>query len=358
MIVYLALGNFYVDQINSSTWHVLTYKDSIWDFSPALKDLGFHRGSNLKSFQKQYPQVEVLPISLKDYEDANAPHLAFCESWTEEVELDYPHSWYCRLPSFLSLDQFIASWEEFLHPKWSIWGAGESKILAKLGAHGYRNTHINLEQFHRLPIRHLGPDTLPLQKLGIHTLGELASFSLDTLSLQIGSKAKNLLRLAMGIDLTPFTPKEKLAIRWQKDFSLQGEFTCVEGEILQQFLTKGCLDLSAQLTKRSLTTRTLRISWQENENVFTQKKTLSMPSSQATVFLRLLANSLPPYPINFLQLEALELAPQNVTQLQMFTSKSSTSSLEQLKKTLGPALTLITLRRRDKVLALWKDEAL
>ena len=109
--------------------------------------------------------------------------------------------------------QFILDFAEKLRQDHGegIWGAGESKLVAKLAAHNLsgwervvpaEQTQSFLQQIplHRLPLDELDA----LEKLGIKTVGQLGEIPLVELGSQFGPKAAALQKLGRGEDLVPF----------------------------------------------------------------------------------------------------------------------------------------------------------
>ena len=152
--------------------------------------------------------------------------LDFCRSWTEQIESESDQSWYCNLPKHFSAIEFGEELNSCLksHGLTGVWGGGTSKLLAKLMADRQPNKVLLPEDTQKfladLPVNMLPlTEASLLNKLGIHTFGELADISLKTLALQFGNKAQDLLKLAQGEDIQPFRPENKSVLFGKRIFN-------------------------------------------------------------------------------------------------------------------------------------------
>ena len=178
MIVYCGLRHFYIrhfespraSESQSDAYYILTHKREIWDFSPELKEHGF----------TNHPTKPIctIPISLSDFAPFAQEWHQFSRLYTEELEVEYPHAWYLRFRQRPIFEQFVVDFREKLQAdkgiEGGIWGAGQSKIVAKLAAHNRtgsdRIVPPNQTRFFldRIPIRRLPlPEADSLEKLGI-----------------------------------------------------------------------------------------------------------------------------------------------------------------------------------------------
>lgn len=366
MIFYLAVRHFYLNhlQLDPEKLYILTYQKQIWDYSPPLKNAGLTRHTNLTAFRQQNPGVEVIPISLGDFAEANQELLAFCRSWTDEIEVEYPHALYCRIASYLDLEKFTIEWLRAVKPLTALWGGGESKFVAKLAAHTRGNViidpHCTKEFLDTTAIRWLPlAEANQLEKLGFSTIGQLASLTVEELSSQIGAASQGVRTLITGGDITPFLPEKLTTFQWEIDFTTQPEIAQpLSRPFLDNYLKQGCQYLTEQLQQKQKLTKKIAIRIRGSKAVVDTEKKITQPTKDPAVLYRALENILPLEPVTEIQVEAKDIIDDSYKQLQLITDKVSASPVEKLRNQLGPFLTQLTVKRREKVLAMWEEQFL
>src|SRR5690554_3602440 len=198
MIVYCGLRHLYIHHFTASpaaksrpdTFYILTHNRKIWDFSPELKDHGFTSQAKSQAVLHLAKPVLTVPITLSDFAPCAEDWYGFSLQYTEELEIEYPHAWYLRIKNPAIFRQYILDYNQRLEQEGreGIWGAGQSKLVAKLAAHnrkengrivppGQTKNFLSQIPLHRLPL----PELETLQKLGIKTIGELGEISLTEL---------------------------------------------------------------------------------------------------------------------------------------------------------------------------------
>lgn len=287
----------------------------------------------------------------------------FCRSWTDQIEIETSYAWYCNLPKHFSAMEFGMSFTACLktHQLSGIWGAGTSKLLAKLVATIRPNNVLLSEENQNfladLPLNSLQiSETSTLNKLGIYTIGELASFSLKALTLQFGSDAKNLVKLAQGDDVKPFTAVNQINIFWEKNFLTDPNIAAmISRPQLDLFLNKGLTDIEHQLQSAKLKTTKIELNWKVDSQAFKVVKKLYAGTCQKQVLMRCLINFLPNYPIESLKIIGLNFSPLLPKQLDIFGENPTQQKIDFLKSRLSNVLINLNLTRREKILSLWEQ---
>lgn len=287
----------------------------------------------------------------------------FCRSWTDQIEIETSYARYCNLPKHFSAAEFGMSFITCLktHHLSGIWGAGTSKLLAKLVASIRPNTVLLPEDNQKfladLPLNLLPISETPtLNKLGIYTIRELAGISSKALTLQFGSKAAVLVKLAQGEDVKPFTPVNSINIFWEKNFLTDPNIaTMVSRPQLDLFLKKGLADIEHQLKSAKLKTTKIELNWKAASQSFKVVKKFHSGTCQAQVLIGCLINFLPNYPIESLKIIGLSFNPLLPKQLDIFGENPTYQKIDFLKSRLSNVLITLNLTRREKILSLWEQ---
>lgn len=289
----------------------------------------------------------------------------FCRQWTAQIETETDFTWYCRL-DLISADEFATAFSAKLKELSSsgTWGAGISKATAKLAAHIQPNSTIKPSKTHAfladLPLKWLQiPETQQLNRLGIYTIGELAATSIKALTFQFGSRAKELVKLAMGKDIKPFMPDNHLDISWEINFLTNPEIAApISRPQLDSFLAQGLAAIEQQLKLAKLTTAEIELQWNINEKTCVAIKKLNPTTYQQDVLQRVLNNSLPSYPIDRLKITVKDFLPQQAKQIGVFGENLAKQKIDCLKLQLNDFLIDLELSRREKVLLMWEQSYL
>ncbi len=369
MIVYFGLRHFYVKHTTTDLPNdaiILTYQKRIWDYTPHLKTAGVNCGQSLIRIEKRLPNVTIIPINIWDYSLHNKDILAFCHQWTHQVETEYPHAWYGKIPDHLWNTKFGQSFLDHLATLnlSGIWGAAPSKILAKWVAHSQPNSILTANQTEQflanLPINRLQiPEKTQLHKLGIYTLGDFKAIPIPQLTSQFGQRAKEILQLAQGIDATPFQNTYTKDIAWEINFLTDPTIeTMIAQPKLQHFLEQGVQELSQQLETTTQLTRQVQLWYYDETNKEYLTKTFNQATKDPQILMCVLTNILPKHPISQLGLKATQLEKHTPKQLDIFCQNPTTNQLDSLKTRLADKLLDLTLSRREKVLELWESSYL
>lgn len=373
MIVYCGLRHFYIHhfqppcraEAQDDVYFILTYNKKVWDFSPELKDYGFSIHSGGRTALHLDKPVLTLNINLADFSPFSRAWHDFSLQYTSELEVEYPHAWYLRFAQPTMLQQFLRDFREKLHQEnWEgIWGAGQSKLVAKLAAHNLSGSEriIPPEQtqsflqnlpLHRLPLDEL--DTL--EKLGVKSLGQLAEIPLVELGSRFGPKAAALHQLGRGEDLVPFQPEQLQEHRWFLDCTvLEGYLRPLLPQELKPYLRQGVEALTAALQERQ------QIAGQVQVEAYTMQglpikriRRLKEASANAALFLRTVENLLPQEPLAQVEVVLSGLEPSSAAQLSMFWEPRTPNPSEKAHLP-SAAQAGIELPRRERLLLLWKE---
>ncbi len=369
MIVYCGLRHFYIQQLEKDdAFYILTHADQIWDFSPELKQLGFTKDTPLNTVHHLNHRVEIIKIDLNDFYPHTETWLDFSQQYTAEIEVEYPHAWYVRLPSTKMAQHFGTDLVEYAAERGFsvIWGGGISKIVAKLAAHytAHPNSDVLIPSektkdfMKQIPVQRLPlPEADILLKLGIVTLGELTEFPLQNLMAYFGTRARVLQQIALGEDPIPFQPRQNLEFSWEKDFTTEPELhQPAAGAILHSYLEKASECLAQELKANQKVTGRIVLQYEvENQPDAEVQRSLKKPTNDAKTLTRLLKQLLPAEPIISLRIVLQNLKPIPATQLEIFQSKKTKAELSEdiLKKI--PAQKGISISRRELVLEMWRE---
>ncbi|NLM38453.1 MAG: hypothetical protein GX205_00190 [Firmicutes bacterium] len=369
MIVYCGLRNFYIQHLKQDdAFYILTHAGQIWDFSPELKQLGFTRNTPLNTVHHLGHRVEIIEIALNDFYRHTETWLDYSRQYTTDIEVEYPHAWYVRIPSPKIAQYFGEDLVKYAAERGFsvIWGSGISKIVAKLAAHytAHPNTDVLIppektqDFMKQIPVQHLPlPDSDTLLKLGIVTLEELAKFPVQDLMAHFGTRAKILKQIALGEDPIPFQPQQYLEISWERDFTTEPELLQpAVGPILQSYLEQAGAYLAQKLnTNQKMAGRILLQYEVENQPAAEVWRDLKKPTNDAKTLVRLMKMLLPDDPIINLRITLQNLQPIPVTQLEFFQPKKIKPELSEdiLKKI--PAQKGISIPRRELVLEMWRE---
>jgi hypothetical protein len=368
MIVYCGLRHFYIRHFNppQHAYYILTHNKEIWDFSPELKEHGFttHPRRQPTTLHLDRP-VLTLPIALNDFTIYTADWRKFVQLYTEEIEVEYPHAWYLRFKEPAIFEQFIMDFSEKLQQEkgGGIWGAGHSKLVAKLAAHnraghgrivspGQTKDFLRQIPLHRFPL----PEAAALEKLGIKTMGELGEIPSVELSNQFGQKIAALLhKLGSGQDLVPFQPEQNQEYSWTLDCTtLDGFLRPLTSYELKPYLQQGAENLALTLKDQFKVAGQIKLEARLGQGTYFEKTRLLKKATDDPKFLKRIVESLMP--------------DEHFAELGVVVSKLEASSLAQLTmfwepqtpKVMDEELTNYTqvgveLPRRERLLILWEE---
>ncbi|HHT73914.1 MAG TPA: hypothetical protein GX008_09400 [Firmicutes bacterium] len=376
MIVYCGIRHFYIQHFQGQDGspqqdeplYILTHAGQTWDFSPELKQLGFSTKTPLNTIHHLGRPVQVQAIDLEDFYPYTEEWLEFPRQYSSEIEVEYPHAWYVRLPSEKMAQYFCADFAHYLAQREAsaIWGGGESKIVAKFAAHNlalHQSGQIvppgKTEEFlAKIPIGRLPlPEADILGKLGITSLGELGKFPLQDLMGHFGSRAEVLLEIARGKDPVPFQPQHRLEFSWNKDFTTTPDlYQAIAGPLFQPYLAEAGRFLAQKLQSAGKVGGKLVLSWGEEgcPEVTAQRK-LKTPTADAKTLVRNMAHLLPRTPITHLKVTVQDLEPAPADQLELFQAAEKKRELPQTLLQKLPAQKGLTVSRRELVLEMWRE---
>ncbi len=371
MFFYFTLRHFYAAQYQQP--HILTYQGQLWDFSPELKAYGISLQTPLKMARHHAPQALVAAIDFSQFQQPQSKWLDWSRLWFSQIEPEYPHAWYGRLQTPLSWQPIIEDFQHQLQQSnlEGTWGGGWSKLTAKLAARQNTGAVIlpeDTEHFLRdLPIYWLAPaKASALEKLGIYTIGQLASLSLPQLQQQFGADGDHLYYAARGFDRTPFSPLPDEPAPWQFDFSAHPEYHGREDMFyVFHILEEGCQELASAFASKGLAIKSLQFCWQTwDGRRECQQLPLHAPSNKADDLMRRLTAQVPRCILHWVSLAVNDWEEEFPEQLDLFAApRKDTPSIEavlqQLQAVLGrSSITTLSIPRREKVLALWEGKPL
>ncbi len=357
MIIYCGLRHFYIRHFKpqqDGTPYILTHNKEIWDFSPELKIT---------------PQQALkVPIILNDFAPFAEDWHTFSLGYTNELEVEYPHAWYLRFKHGAIFKQFITDLRTKLQKEkeGGIWGAGQSKLVAKLAAHNLKGserivpperTKSFLDQIpiERLPL----PELTTLEKLGIKTLGELANIPTIELRNQFGQRAAILQRLGRGEDVVPFQTRQTLEYSWTLDCTtLDGFLRPLESHELKPYLNQGMEKLASTLKDQHKVAGQIKLEVQLAEGShFKKKRQLKQATNEPEILKRSVKSLLPGAPIAQINVIAYQLEASPLAQLTMFWDPETPKLIsEELPDQIqGVAQIGVELSRRERLLILWEE---
>jgi hypothetical protein len=366
MIVYCGLRHFYIRHFNppqDDAYYILTHNKEIWDFSPELKEHGFT--SQAKTTLYLDKPVLTLPITLDDFTVHARDWHKFGQHYTEELEVEYPHAWYLRFSKPAIFEQFIADFSEKLQQEKSggIWGAGQSKLVAKLAAHnrsghgrivtpGQTKDFLRQIPLHRFPLA----ETDALEKLGIKTIGELERIPLVELSIQFGQRLAALFEtLGRGEDLVPFRPRQAQEYSWTLDCTTLDSFLRpLSPSELKPYLQQGAKKLSASLKDQHKVAGQIKLGAHLDKGTYFEKtRQLKEATDDPEILKRIGESLLPKEYIAEIEIVASKLTASSLAQLTMFWEP-------QVPKVMDEELANYTqigieLPRRERLLMLWEE---
>lgn len=363
MIIYCGLRHFYIRHFKppTDTYYILTHNKKIWDFSPELKNYRLTNQTRHQAILHLDKPVLTLAIDLKDFAPFAKDWHAFSRQYTHELEVEYPHAWYLRFKNPAISKQFLIDFSEKLQQeeKGGIWGAGQSKLVAKLAAHnltGYdrviapEQTKRFLDKIplHRLPLLELAA----LEKLGIKTIGELGGTPLLELSNQFGKRAEVLHKLGRGEDLVSFQAQQAQEHTWGLDFTtLDGFLRPVSVHELKPYLKRGIKELASKLKKRHKMAGEVQVETHIAQGTrFEKKRQLKATTDDPNVLTRAVESLLPNEPLAQINVVISKLEASPLAQLTMFWEPQTPKLSEEL-----PTQTGVELPRRERLLLLWEE---
>lgn len=370
MIVYCGLRHFYIRNFRlrqaetQDAYYILTHKKKVWDFSPELKAYGFTPQTGSRAVLRLDKPVVTLSINLDDFLPWVQEWHDFSRQYTHELEVEYPHAWYLRFAQPVIFQQFILDFAEKLRQdSWEgIWGAGGSKLVAKLAAHNLtgpervvpeKQTKGFLKQLplHRLPLEELEA----LEKLGVKTVGQLGEIPLVELAGQFGPKAAALQKLGRGEDLVPFQAEQIQECRWALDCTvLEGFLRPLHTHELKPYLKQGMAELADTLHSQYKAANRLQLQACPAQGPpLNKERRFKEAAADAAVFLRAVESLLPAEPLAQIEVVLSGLEPSSAAQLSMFWEPQAPKPLE--KEPAPFTQTGIELPRREQLLLLWKE---
>lgn len=372
MIVYCGLRHFYVRHfkppqfadVQPDAYYILTHNKEVWDFSPELKEHGFTNQAKGQAVLHLDKPVFTLSIDLTDFASFAKKWHEFSRQYTHELEVEYPHAWYLRFQQPTILEQFILDFSTKLHQEadGGIWGAGHSKLVAKLAAHNltgskrviapeHTGAFLNKLPLHRLPLA----EQANLEKLGIKTLGELGEIPLIELESHFGAKAVALQKIGQGEDLVPFQAEQIQEYSWSLDCTiLEGFLRPLEPWELKPYLEQGAKQLAQTLKeKHQVAGKLLLEVWLTTGEACKKERQFKGATDDVNRFTHALESLLPQEPIVQVEVVVSELAPSPIAQLSMFWEPQTAKLTED---ELHPHAQLgIELPRRERILLLWEE---
>ena len=366
MIVYCGLRHFYIRHFNPpqpDAYYILTHNKKVWDFSPALKDHGFTNQSKTTLYLDK--PVLTLPINLVDFLPFAKEWHKFSQLYTEEIEVEYPHAWYLRFDKPVIYQQFISDFSQRLELEGvgGIWGIGPSKLVAKLAAHNRsgQDRIVTSEQtkefLHQMPLHRFPlPEAENLTKLGIKTLGELASIPLTELSLHFGQQLAVLLeKLGRGEDLIPFQPQKTQEYRWNLDCTtLDGYLRPLSPTELRPYLEQGAEKLATTLKDQHKVAGQIKLRVLFEQGMDLERvRQLKEATDEAEVITRTVESLLPKDYIARLEIVASKLEASSLAQLTMFWEPQAPKVVDE--ELANFTQVGIELPRRERLLMLWEE---
>lgn len=365
MICYCGLRHFYIHHFKppqKDAYYILTHNGEIWDFSPELKTYGISRQLKPRTvFQLEKP-VFSLPVDFSDFLIFSGDWHQFARQYSSELEPEYPHSWYLRFRQKSILEQFCLDFAKRAEQKaaGAIWGAGVSKLVAKLAAHnpGTGKRLIPSEQtssfLEQLPLNRLPlPEAKHLRKLGLKTVGELAQLPTGELISQFGKKARLLQELGKGQDLVPFQAQEENNFCWKLDCTvLEGFLRPMSPAELRPHLRAGLEQLALLLQDQNKLTSLLKLkAWENQKDCLKIQRRLKEPTDDWQVMERVAQSLLPQKYLAAVEIRAEELKEGSFQQLSLFFQAAAPGpKLQEL-----PARRGTVLPRRERLLLLWEE---
>ncbi len=369
MFLYFGIRHFYVNATTkymSNQDKVMVYHNRIWDYSPGLQDKGIGCATPLAQLKRRFPGIEIIPIDIQDFAGQTKKMLNFFMNWTDQFEIEYPHAWYGQIPDHLPVKEFGQDFIDHLEAKnmSGIWGAGSSKIMAKLAAHSRSGTLVAPEE-EDVFLRNLSIDWLPisdkaqLHKLGVHTIGELSKIPTSQLKYHFGNQATEMVQLALGKDIHPFSPVSLAIITWEIDFRtnphVQGTITQPE---LIPFFKLGAENIEQQLIATNQVVRQLALHYDTGTQTFETTKTLPQSTRDKETLIRVLSHHLPKEPIVQLGIRGVHVEKHRAKQLDIFFESPTKAQLSSVKARLAHQLLDLKISRREKVLEMWESSYL
>jgi hypothetical protein len=370
MIVYCGLRHFYIRNFRlrqaetQDAYYILTHKKKVWDFSPELKEYGFTVKAGGKAVLHLDKPVITLSINLDDFMPFAKDWHDFSRQYTHELEAEYPHAWYLRFRQPAIFQQFVLDFAEKLRQDHGegIWGAGQSKLVAKLAAHnlsgcervipaGQTQSFLQQIPLHRLPLDELDA----LERLGIKTVGQLGDIPLAVLGSQFGPKAAALHKLGRGEDLVPFQAEQIQECRWSLDCTvLEGFLRPLHPHELKPYLQQGMQKLAAALKEQHRIAGRLQLTAHPLQGPPIEKTRLFKEAADAAgPLLRAVESLLPQEPLAQLEVVLSGLEPSAAAQLSMFWEPQAPKALGE---DFAPCTQIgIELPRREQLLLLWEE---
>ncbi len=373
MIVYCGLRHFYIRHYKAShaaksghsAFYILTHNEKVWDFSPELKDQGFTGQAKPQSVLHLDIPVISVPIALSDFASCAEDWHRFSRQYTEELEIEYPHAWYLRFSQPAIFKQFILDFSQELELKEQdgIWGAGQSKLVAKLAAHnrggagrivppGQTKAFLSQIPLHRLPL----PELEALDKLGINSIGELGKIPLPELGSHFGSRTASILhKLGCGEDLVAFQPQQTQEYTWTIDCTaLEGFFRPLAPCELKPYLKQGVEKLASMLRDQHKTAGQIKLEACLNQGTYFKKThQLKQATDDPKVLTRTLESLLPDDLFAQVSIAAGKLEASSHAQLAMFWEPQTPKIMDD--NLTNCAQIGIELPRRERLLMLWEE---
>ncbi|NMB02101.1 MAG: hypothetical protein GX971_11405 [Firmicutes bacterium] len=370
MIVYCGLRHFYIRNFEppliagsqTDAYYILTHIKEVWDFSPKLKDHGFTNQAKGRAVLHLDKPIIKVDIDLNNFATFAKRWHDFSRQYTHELEIEYPHSWYLRFEQPAIFRQFILDFSASLHQEegGGIWGAGNSKLVAKLAAHnltGHERVVLpeQTEDFlNKLPLHRLHlPELTNLEKLGVKTIGELGKIPLVELVSQFGSRASSLQKLGKGQDLVPFQTEHTQEYSWSLDCTTLEEFLRpLDPQELKPYLQEGINTLATTLQEKHKVAGEIRVeAILASGASFQEKRQIKGATDDAKRLKLVLESLLPLETIAQISIVLGNLSASPLAQLNMFWDPQA----PQLCERELPAQVGIELSRRERLLILWEE---
>ncbi len=378
MIIYCGLRHFYIRHFNPQVanlqpdaYYILTHNMEIWDFSPELKDYGVSSQGKPRTVLHLDKPVFTIPIGLSDFTAYAEDWHRFARQYTEYLEIEYPHAWYLRFKQPAIFEQFIIDFNKKLEYEKAggIWGAGQSKLVAKLAAHN-RSGHNRIiapgqtkDFMHQIPLRRFQlPETETLEKLGLKTLGELGRIPTVELSNHFGQKtAAFLQKLGCGEDIIPFQPRPIQEYSWALDLTiLDGFLRPLESFEFKPYLKQGIDKLASTLKDQYKVAGQVKLEgYLAQGTYFENKRQLKQATDEPKILLRTVESLLPEDRFAQIGVVLSKLEASSLAQLTMFWEPQAPKLMDEELAGLAHfahyAQVGVELPRRERLLMLWEE---
>ena len=307
--------------------------------SMVAKSRGVKTAETIKEARRKCKKLEVYPPNFKFYKFMSSKMFELISKYTPDIEIlsiDECFIDYGKIKNLYG-DEVKFAYKLKKEIKKTLGftvniGIANNKLCAKMASDFLKPDKVHtlfdnevIEKMYPLPIGDLygvgKKTTEKLKKLNINTIGDLASYDLEKLSIYFKNQASRLINSAKGIDDSIVVSKRREALSISKSVTLPYNLNDIEdiNKVLYKLIVSICNTLKKQEKYASVVGVQLK---DKNFNVYSHQKKLINVSNNVddifTICKKILIEMFKDEPVRLIGVSINKIATKNNYQISMF----------------------------------------